>query len=230
MQCPPLGRVLVEMGAIDAEQLDQILALQRHNQRRLGEIVVDRGLISPLALAVALARQKSQARATQVPALEMSPTWKPLGLLLIERRCISQVQLQQALVEQRENGRFLGEILLDRGWITSAELVRALNDQLSPTDGRSNTFVVREHNSGEIRELHEAPTFMDACDYAFDQVLDKREPEGLEIVRGNGAAEEVVWAFKNTARRKTSAAELLKAFSFFTDGWAAVSATPDFRT
>jgi hypothetical protein len=222
IQRRPLGRLLVEMGALNLEELEQVLAVQRHDGGRLGEIVVGRGLVSPLALLAALAQQKRGVRATQGPPKKGS-SWKPLGRLLIERHQISEVQLQQALADQREDGGFLGEILLERGWITPAELVDALSEQLRPIDGASSSFCVREHVSNEPQTLHEASSFIAASDYVFDQVLAKREPERLEIVRGRAPWEEVVWRFEREERRTPSVADLMDAFRRFASEWAAAS-------
>jgi hypothetical protein len=219
----PLGRLLVEMGALSAEQLEHILAIQRHDGGRLGEIVVGRSLISPLALVTALAQQKKGVRTTRRGPSEKDPSWKPLGRLLIERNRISEIQLQQALADQREDGGFLGEILFERGWITAAELVAALNEQLRPSDWASSEYSVREHVSDEIRTLHVASSFIAASDYVFEQVLAEREPERLEILRGKEPWQEVVWSFECEQRRTPSVQDLLEAFHRFTSEWAVAS-------
>ncbi len=209
----PLGQVLLEMGAITPEQLQHILAVQRHDGRLLGEIVIDRGLVSPLALAAALSQQKRQLGIAKVPAPVRPPSWKPLGRLLVDRHRITEVQLRQALADQQVVGGFLGGILIERGWITPAELVSALAEQLSPTE-ECGHFYVREHVSDEIRTLHATASFIDASDYVFEQVLVDREPERLEIVRGSGQGAEVVWSFQREERRQVSSTDLLNIFRF----------------
>jgi len=49
--------------------------------------------------------------------------------MLIERRLITQSQLDTALEEQREKGGKLGEILVARGWIDRLTLASALSKQ-----------------------------------------------------------------------------------------------------
>ncbi len=210
----PLGQVLLEMGAITPEQLQHILAVQRHDGRLLGEIVVDRGLVSPLALAAALSQQKRQLGIAKVPAPVRPASWKPLGRILVDRHRITQVQLRQALADQQEAGGFLGGILIERGWITPAELVAALAEQLAPAEEGGNHFYVRECVSDEVRTLHAAASFIDASDYVFEQVLVDREPERLEIVRGSGQGAEVVWSFQRVERRQVSSTDLLNIFRF----------------
>lgn len=53
----PVGTVLLERGIIDLPMLERALAEQRLSGRRLGEILVDWGVVSWLALAEALAAQ-----------------------------------------------------------------------------------------------------------------------------------------------------------------------------
>jgi hypothetical protein len=208
----PLGHVLVEMGAIDEEQLEEILALQRHDGRRLGEIVVDRGVVTPLALVAALAQQRRGQWTVRRSVVDRPRSWTPLGQVLTQRRCISRTQLEQALADQRLSGGFLGEILLERGWITAAELVSALGEQLTHTD-TPDRFYVREHVTGEIRTLHVAPSFVAATNYVFEHVLVDREPEQLEIVRGPNRDGEVVWCFAPVREKEPTVADLMNVFA-----------------
>lgn len=54
-----------------------------------------------------------------------------LGELLVESRVISAEQLAEVLGSPREPGKKLGQVLLDRGWITEAQLTQTLSLQLS---------------------------------------------------------------------------------------------------
>ncbi len=220
----PLGRVLVEMGALDDEQLEHVLACQRSDGRRLGDIVVGRGLVSPLALVSALAQQKAEDKTRRRSDNPRSVTWKPLGQILVERRCIGRIQLQQALADQRVHGGLLGEILIERGWVTPAELVAALGVQLATGTDVESCFEVREQVGHEVRTLHVAPTFIAATDYVFEEVLAAREPQHLEIVRGSGSAEEVVWRISIRPKDEPGPADLLSIFSLLCRQAAAAEA------
>jgi len=218
----PLGRILVEMGALDEDQLEHMLAVQRQDGRMLGEIVLERGAVTPLALAAACARQKTEGRDRR-SALRRPSTWRPLGQILIDRLKISPLQLQQALADQRLDSAFLGEILIRRGWITPAELVGALSAQLAHVSDDDKCFYVRERVGGEVRTLHNAPTFLAASDYAFEEVLADREPEQLEIVRGTGTAAEVVWCFTPAQDASPRPAALIQVFRMLMSEWAAAA-------
>ena len=52
-----------------------------------------------------------------------------LGRVLINKGQLTEMQLDQALVEQGETGKRLGEVLLANGWITHAQLNTALKRQ-----------------------------------------------------------------------------------------------------
>lgn len=54
----PLGRLLVETGMLSHAELDEALAEQRRNGRRLGEVLIARGALSAQALARVLALQQ----------------------------------------------------------------------------------------------------------------------------------------------------------------------------
>ena len=53
-----------------------------------------------------------------------------LGELLIEKKLISEEQLNEALAEQKKSGRKLGRVLTDIGAISEAELHQCLADFL----------------------------------------------------------------------------------------------------
>src|SRR5437867_11049049 len=53
-----------------------------------------------------------------------------LGELLVERKLITAQVLNEALQEQHQSGRRIGEILLDRGHVTEAQLIPFLTIQL----------------------------------------------------------------------------------------------------
>ncbi len=53
----PLGEMLVDRGLLTREELDDVLAAQKESGRKLGEIIVDRGYISGPTLALTLAEQ-----------------------------------------------------------------------------------------------------------------------------------------------------------------------------
>jgi type IV pilus assembly protein PilB len=54
-----------------------------------------------------------------------------LGELLVESKVITPEQLGEVLAQPREPGKKLGQVLLDRGWITEAQLTQTLSLQLS---------------------------------------------------------------------------------------------------
>ncbi|WP_297528110.1 GspE/PulE family protein [Thiohalobacter sp.] len=53
-----------------------------------------------------------------------------IGDLLVEKKVISEAQLQAALADQKKSGRKLGRVLVDNGFITEDALLRLLSEQL----------------------------------------------------------------------------------------------------
>ena len=213
---PTLGRLLVERGVITEEQLQTALRVQRDQGGMLGEILTQRGWVTPLSIAAAVAKQKAEEplAAEQGSRPGRGESWKPLGTLLVEKGFISDVQLKQALALQRDGGGFLGEILVDKGWLTASDLVLALAAQLGldfdvkravterdeavilPTDRAPAHFDVLEDVAGEEKLIKTAETFMEATDFVFDEVLWQREPGNLQIVRVDNGRREIAWSFK----------------------------------
>jgi len=71
-----------------------------------------------------------------------------MGEMLIERRLITQSQLDTALEEQREKGGKLGEVLVEMGYMTRIELAGAISEQW--TD-RGVTFSGRKAQEHQAR-------------------------------------------------------------------------------
>ncbi len=55
---------------------------------------------------------------------------RPIGQILVEKKEISEVDLQSALAEQQRTGRRLGEILIESGRISWLAFARALAEQV----------------------------------------------------------------------------------------------------
>lgn len=55
--------------------------------------------------------------------------WRQLGALLADEGLLTEVELELALVEQRRTGRLLGQIVVDRGYVSAFSLARVLSAQ-----------------------------------------------------------------------------------------------------
>jgi hypothetical protein len=238
---PSLGRLLVERGVITEEQLDAALRVQREEGGMLGEILTSRGWVSPLSIAAAVAKQNAEAPSDvadgQTGRPGRSADWKPLGALLVEKGFVTDVQLKQALAVQHDEGGFLGEILVENGWLAASDLVLALAAQLGldfdvkraaerpdeavflPTDRPAAHFEVLEDVAGEIQLLRATESFMEATDFVFDEVLWQREPGDLQIVRADGGRREVVWSFRPGEAASQSREDMLSVFGYAVGQW-----------
>jgi hypothetical protein len=142
----PLGELLVEKGIVKASDVEVALAEQRSTGRLLGEILVNFGYVKSWTLAQALAEQhgvelERKESAEEAPADEREPVeltpptgeapeWQPLGKILVANGFLSQAELDKALAAQAEHpDRRLGEILVARGALTGTDLALALADQ-----------------------------------------------------------------------------------------------------
>jgi hypothetical protein len=63
-------------------------------------------------------------------------TWLPLGELLVERRLLSQRQLELALQEHARTGRRLGEVLVAFGFVSEQALASTLLEQVGLMDSK----------------------------------------------------------------------------------------------
>jgi hypothetical protein len=104
----PLGEILVQRGLVTELELHDALREQQQEGGRLGEILFGRGLVSGVDLRDALAEQH--------------------GLdLRVESRTTLRQRIESA--EDRRDNLPLGRILLARGWLDEAQLDAALAEQ-----------------------------------------------------------------------------------------------------
>jgi hypothetical protein len=235
-----LGELLVDEGLLTRAQLELALAEQRRTGRLLGQILVDFGYLSGFSLAGALAAQHGvqlrpinetspePTRATDAADDRPSPRWRPLGKLLVENGLVSKDDLDHAVAQQRRSGARLGEILVEQGCLTGAQLARALAAQhgvdfggddefetvITPATPTEPTYqvweVVLDPSYRALSVLYSSTNFLDAADFAFEFV-EEHEPEALEIQRAGGARRETLWTY--SARRAAALAESRKDLS-----------------
>src|SRR4029079_9554246 len=55
--------------------------------------------------------------------------WRPLGELLLEKKLLTEDELDLALTEPADTGRLLGAILVERGYVSGPALAVALAEQ-----------------------------------------------------------------------------------------------------
>jgi len=142
----------------------------------LGQLLVEKGVLSESDLTIALAHQRADGR--------------PLGQILLDMGVVTQSDLARTLTEQH-------------GFDSSASLRRRLGavDEGEPEEApvdttaeapRDESYVVREP-TGE--PLHVSDSFLDAADAAFE-LIEERDPEQLEIVRAREGEFEHLWAYR----------------------------------
>jgi hypothetical protein len=238
-----LGALLQEEGLVSDAELELALDEQRRTGRLLGQIIVDRGYMSAFSLARVLSAQHGlhlheRVEPEQGPA-QPSPDapagWRPLGRLLVEKGLITQTQLAEALLAQRDDQR-LGELLVERSLISGGELARALSEQhgvelvgdveatLEPTatgEPRYWVYAVAFHRGFQQRSvLSKAPSFLEAADFAMD-LVQEQSPEALEIERVDGDDREIVWTYSESraAAAQLARKDLVDTFGFDPTRW-----------
>jgi hypothetical protein len=250
----PLGALLADKGLLTRGDLEQALGEQRRSGRLLGQILVERGYLTALSLAQALAEQHgvelqatdawgSSARGRpNVSTESRRGAWRPLGSLLVDKGFVSGAELEEALRDQEQNGRRLGEILVERGYLSGAALALALAEQHGLDLGSQDDLdthlrtAIRPTSPGEPRYrvhevayepayrvgplLYESTNFLEAADFACE-LVERRNPEALEIQKADGHGCETVWTYSESraAAEATSRKNLVQTFGFDPMRW-----------
>ena len=106
----------------------------------------------------------------------------PLGQLVLQRGLLNEEQLEIALAEHLSTGKRLGEVLVDRGWVTAQELSELLAQQ----DGARGIELLRNRVAEAEAELEPAPA--NASEDAHPgHVLFVWTPSGYELLGRGGA-------------------------------------------
>jgi ribosomal protein L40E len=134
-----LGRIAIASGMITQEQLDLCLALQEQGRtaaKPLGEVLLEKGFITPEQRARLLLLQKRQmaSSSSAMPAPPPEGEEPVFGRLVLKRGLLSSDQLNEALRHQERelsHGRVknLGQVLVEKGYLTREQVKSILTDQ-----------------------------------------------------------------------------------------------------
>lgn len=107
-----LGQFFVRAAKIQEDQLQRILQQKAASGKRIGELLIEQGLVDESDVKIALANQNIY-----------------IGEILIKRDLITPRQLQNALAQQISRYEKIGQILLKEKLISFDELQDALHEQ-----------------------------------------------------------------------------------------------------
>lgn len=167
--------------------------------RLIGALFVERGLVSESQIRVALEIQRETGEqlgqilvqrfgvsrkelasvvAEQWAKLggsagpEDSASWRRLGEIFVERGFVTQDELDQALTRQRQTGERLGEALVAQGVISKFELAGALAEQMAALGDPA----AEQEAPAETATVHQLPTRADV------ETEPETEPEADNVV------------------------------------------------
>ena len=75
-----------------------------------------------------------------------------MGDLLVQADMITKDQLKEALQEQVKTGKKLGEILVEKGWVTEQNIIEVLEFQLGIPQVDLSKYVIDAKAAGMINE------------------------------------------------------------------------------
>ncbi len=110
-----LGEILILEKIINSEELDELLQTQQREHKPLGQICVERELLSPYGLKHVLKKYHRRMR---------------LGEVLLTMGLLTPQQLDQALEQIGHNKKRLGECLIEMRLLSEEDLTMALSEQL----------------------------------------------------------------------------------------------------
>ncbi|NNG12158.1 MAG: Flp pilus assembly complex ATPase component TadA, partial [Halobacteria archaeon] len=99
-----------------------------------------------------------------------------LGDLLVDKKLISEAQLQEALAEQKRSGRKIGQVLIENGYIQEELMLQTLSAQLKVPYVDISTF---ELNPELVKRLPETAA------RRYRSLVLKETPDGLLVAMGD---------------------------------------------
>ena len=177
-----IGSIFVEKGLITQDQLDTALRMQQETGERLGEIVVGEFGVPRLELASVLAEQWAEheripevpqastllaagpADAPGAPAPLGEPLLRrPIGEIFVERGFVTDEQLRSAVELQLKTGQRLGEVLVEQGVLSRLDLASALAEQWSNLQRTGQLPAVAERSMSQSVAGPSAPAADDGA-------------------------------------------------------------------
>ncbi len=120
-----IGDLLTQEGLLTAEQLAKSIAIQKQQDSTepIGKLCVSLGFVTPTDLEKVLVKHRRRI---------------PLGELLVHLGLLTSGQVQSALEQQQKlkPHKKLGAVLIEKGYIDEAGLIRALYEQSQTSDGK----------------------------------------------------------------------------------------------
>jgi hypothetical protein len=120
------GTIALQSGRLSREHLDSVLREQENASTPVGEICRRRGLLSSNQVRRILQQQRDGA---------LAEAETRLGLLAVQNGLLREEELGAALEQQKDASRKLGEILVERGALSSQALKALLAAQSRLRDG-----------------------------------------------------------------------------------------------
>ena len=193
-----LGEILLGLKKVDQNTLDSALEDQKRLNFKLGDILLQKGVLTKKELDYALALQQGQN--PNAPILAR----KKLGDLLLETGKISPAQLQAALSQQNVSQKKIGEVLLEMGFVNQKDLDSAVNLQDSLAFSSRNAVLQRLQAPGSATGVVAKPKAHETgnLDQHFasrGQFLDVVLPRAFESAFGRGPTVEEAGQFKHKA-------------------------------
>ncbi len=156
-----IGTMFVERGLLSESQIRVALEIQRETGHQLGQILVERFGVSRQELASVVADQWADiGKSTPQVDTAANESWRKLGEIFVERGFVTQEQLDQALERQRETGERVGEALVAQGAISKFELAGALAEQMSQLEAAKAT--AQETAAPDANVVHLPPRLEEA--------------------------------------------------------------------
>jgi outer membrane protein assembly factor BamB len=115
-----LGEYLVATGRVSQRQLEQTVEAQLVNNGRLGDILIERGILTPAAVKAAIEE-------IEVLRGNFSPLY-PLRRKFVENQLLDRKDFAVALFEQEKSGRPLAAILVETGKVSAQEMRSAVEE------------------------------------------------------------------------------------------------------
>ena len=115
---PKFGEIVVDMGLINQEKLDEILKMQETGREKLGLVMVNLNMFTYHQIEKVIERQN-------LPQGE----GKRFGECAVDLGFISEEELEKAVRYQSVSQGMLGEIMVEMGLITAEQRDEALEKQ-----------------------------------------------------------------------------------------------------
>ncbi|MBA2741379.1 MAG: hypothetical protein H0U46_05155, partial [Actinobacteria bacterium] len=191
----PLGEIFVERGLVTDQELDHALEVQKEGGQKLGEILVAQGSITRLELASALAEQWTALRKIRPPSAGQDPPISAAPPVREAEHSVDVDRLHEAVSALEQRVRAAESVTAREPWREEiADATESWQGALADLESRFAVAATRD----ELAEVEELRSRVSELSHRFEETTSNERLQDADLTRRVESAAEAAEAAKSS--------------------------------